>query len=61
MLKRYYDIELEDDNRVPWGGTSFMGETVEDFITDIGYTGDSLEELNEILSESGIKILEELI
>lgn len=51
------DVELEDDES-PYGGTSFMGETLRDFMheLDIPYNI-SLEDLNKELKDYGIKSL----
>lgn len=44
---------VDDDS--PYGGTSFIGETVRDFIRSINKEFYSLEELNAVLKECGIK------
>lgn len=48
-------FELEDDNTT-YGGVSFLGETVADFIGDTHYW--SIEELNKDLVACGIKPIE---
>lgn len=61
MIYKYYDEELEDDD-TPYGGTSFAGETVRDFLEDVGMETTTrittLEELNTVLKINGIKQLE---
>ena len=57
-LEKIKNYELEDDG-TPYGGTSFAGETVGDFIDSIcDVLTDSvvdLEVLNGVLMQSGIK------
>lgn len=50
-IKPYLDVELEDDNSTPNGGTAFAGETVRDFI-ETNYK--NLDELNTDLVACGI-------
>lgn len=52
------DVVLEDDGS-PYGGVSFDGETLRDFINELGlpYNID-FDELNKRLKECGIKELE---
>ena len=54
-MQKYHNIILEDDD-TKFGGISFVGETVLDFILEIGaYKIDTLRELNSKLKECGIK------
>lgn len=53
----YLDIELEDDE-TSHGGISFIGETVCDFLSECDVQINSLEELNKLLKENGIKPIE---
>lgn len=55
LLDKILNIELEDDE-TPYGGTSFRGETVFDFLCCFNDDEfDSIEELNKALKECGIK------
>lgn len=56
--KDYKDIELEDDN-TEFGGIDFVGETLGHFLDTIEEEPKTLEELNKILKECGIKELKE--
>lgn len=57
-IKYVLNMELHDDN-TDFGGVSFLGETVEDFIAETGFTKwDSVEELNKVLIQCGIKPIE---
>ena len=50
----YLDVELEDDD-TPYGGTSFMGETLWDFLIEIGAPLNSpMDKVNNMLKECGI-------
>ena len=62
-LEDVMDVELEDDS-TPYGGTSFYGETVRDFIeevegssedTDNPIKVDTIDKLNDLLKQCGIK------
>ena len=55
-LKKLLNIKLEDDNTTPYGGVSFSGETLKDFLdeAEINYST-NLEEINKALNECGIK------
>lgn len=58
-IKNYLHCKLEDDNTGN-GGTSFDGETVEDFIGDAGLSPeDSIFKLNRELKNNGIKPIRE--
>lgn len=51
------DVELEDDES-PYGGISFMGETLRDFMLGLNIPFNiSLEDLNRELQDCGIKAL----
>ena len=54
-LKKLLNTKLEDDT-TPYGGVSFSGETLKDFLdeAEINYST-SLEEINKALNECGIK------
>jgi len=53
--KDFLDYELEDDNS-PAGGTAFAGETLRDFIEDVGIPEDTqIEMINKELKINGIK------
>lgn len=55
LIKDVLNEVLEDDN-TEYGGTSFNGETVADFMEDVGLTQEqSVKELNKVLKECGIK------
>ncbi|WP_300999657.1 hypothetical protein [Lactobacillus taiwanensis] len=56
LEKEILNTELLDDNTL-YGGVSFRGETVEDFIAECGIDPQSIEDLNESLIECGIKPL----
>lgn len=58
-LRKYFDIELEDDE-TECGGTAYSGETVGDFVLEILNDEEDLtiEELNAILVDCGIKEIE---
>lgn len=49
-----FDYRLEDDE-TDHGGVSFIGETLGDFLDDIGLFPESLSQLNKALAECGIK------
>lgn len=57
-IEPYFDIELEDDGS-PYGGTSFAGETVGDFIQGLGEEDipKNLYELNKLLKQCGLKMI----
>lgn len=58
LIKDVLNVVLQDDN-AEYGGTSFNGETVADFIGEIGLTQEqSVKELNKALKECGIKEIE---
>lgn len=49
---------LEDDT-TEFGGTSFDGETLNDFLSSVGMSPDApMDEINESLIECGIKPIE---
>lgn len=51
----YLDDELEDDD-TPYGGKSFIGETLRDFLIEIGKPVDSpMYKVNKWLVECGLK------
>lgn len=56
MDKMYLTTVLEDDN-TPQGGTSYQGETLEEFLTEAGINSKdiTLTEVNQLLQENGIK------
>lgn len=56
MDKMYLTTVLEDDN-TPQGGISYQGETLEEFLTEVGinYKDITLTEVNQLLQENGIK------
>lgn len=55
--KKILEQKLED-NGSPYGGISFAGETVKDFIEEAGLSEDiTLAELNGKLNACGIKTL----
>lgn len=54
LLNRMLNHELHDDDTLK-GGVSFQGETVRDFLEEIGEEVNTVEELNELLIECGIK------
>lgn len=55
-LQNLLNTKLEDDNTTPYGGISFAGETLRDFMdeAELDYNT-SLEEINEALKDCGIK------
>ena len=53
-LDAYMDYELEDDN-TPYGGVSFDGEKVRDFIAEFEDEIKTLDDLNKALKDCGIK------
>lgn len=56
--KDFLDYELEDDNS-PAGGTAFAGETLRDFIEEVGIPEDTqIEMVNKELKINGIKPIE---
>ena len=56
MEKSYLKEILKDDNTTN-GGISFLGETLQDFLDDLGidYRDTTLKEVNSLLAENGIK------
>lgn len=52
------DVVLEEDYSVMHGGVAFVGETVGDFLWDLGWPTElkitTIDELNEALKECGI-------
>lgn len=53
--KEFLDYELQDDN-TEFGGISYVGETLKDFIADVELNeNDSIEYVNSVLRECGIK------
>lgn len=55
MLDKYFlQAELEDDS-TPYGGVSFKGETVQDFINDSNETYNTEAEVNHDLVACGIR------
>ena len=58
LIKDVLNVVLQDDD-TEYGGVSFSGETVGDFISDAGLTQEQpIEELNSVLKECGIKEIE---
>ena len=58
LIKDVLNVVLQDDD-TEYGGVSFSGETVADFISDAGLTQEQpIEELNSVLKECGIKEIE---
>lgn len=54
-ISNYLDVVLEDDGTA-FGGVSFQGETVRDFINEVDLSeNESLRKLNKALKETGIK------
>lgn len=52
--EKYWDVLLEDDD-TPYGGKSFMGETLWDFLIEIGAPLNSpMDKVNNMLKECGI-------
>lgn len=52
--EKYWDVLLKDDD-TPYGGTSFMGETLWDFLIQIGAPLNSpMDKVNNMLKECGI-------
>ena len=52
--EKYWDVLLEDDD-TPYGGKSFMGETLWDFLIEIGAPLDSpMYKVNYWLKDCGI-------
>lgn len=55
LSDKILNTELKDDESL-YGGISFIGETVNDFLEDLGLDKNiSLVELNGYLNECGIK------
>ena len=53
--KDYLQVVLEDDS-TPYGGISFVGETLENFLAEVDLPIDTdMIEVNEALVECGIK------
>lgn len=53
--KELLDIELQDDTTA-YGGISFVGETLRDFLDSVGLSHDlSIEDINLALKSCGIK------
>ncbi|WAX23209.1 hypothetical protein VL10_ORF18 [Staphylococcus phage vB_SauM_VL10] len=61
-LYNYLDIELQDDETVKYGGVSFKGETLKDFLDDagIGYWK-SVDAIDVLLKKCGIKTITETV
>lgn len=52
--EKYLNVELEDDV-TPYGGKSFMGETLKDFLLEIGAPLDSpMYKVNYWLKDCGL-------
>ena len=52
--EKYWDVLLEDDD-TPYGGKSFMGETLWDFLIEIGQPLDSpMYKVNKWLKDCGL-------
>ena len=52
--EKYLNVELEDDD-TPYGGKSFIGETLKDFLLEIGQPLDSpMDKVNNWLKECGL-------
>lgn len=60
-LFKYLDIALQDDPTTSFGGVSFLGETVADFLESVdcqsmdGTDINTINELNAALQQCGIK------
>lgn len=54
-IKKYLDYELQDDE-TEIGGVSFQGETLENFLSEVGTLSNyEMAHINDILVECGIK------
>lgn len=53
LTKTVLATKLTDD-ATPFGGVSFAGETVQDFIDTVGINPQNINDLNEALQECGI-------
>lgn len=52
--EKYLNVELEDDD-TPYGGKAFIGETLKDFLLEIGAPLDSpMDKVNNWLRECGL-------
>ena len=52
--EKYLNVELEDDD-TPYGGKAFIGETLRDFLLEIGAPLNStMDKVNNMLKECGI-------
>lgn len=51
-IKDFLDYELKDDN-TEFGGISYIGETLEDFIAEVEIS--DIDDINIILKECGIE------
>ena len=54
-IKDFLDYELKDDN-TEFGGISHVGETLGDFIAEVGMSETcDIDDINKILKECGIE------
>ena len=54
-VKDFLDYKLKDDN-TEFGGISYIGETLEDFIAEVGISETcSINDINKALKECGIE------
>ena len=52
--EKYWDVELEDDNTL-YGGKAFIGETLKDFLLELGAPLDSpMYKVNKMLKDCGL-------
>jgi hypothetical protein len=52
--EKYLNVELEDDV-TPYGGKAFIGETLKDFLLELGAPLDSpMNKVNNMLKECGL-------
>lgn len=53
-VSKYLNVKLEDDN-TPFGGISFIGQTLQDFLEEIGAEKETnMDNVNEMLKTCGI-------
>lgn len=53
-VRKYLNVQLEDDN-TPFGGISFIGQTLQDFLEEVGAEKETnMDKVNEILKTCGI-------
>ena len=54
-VSKYLNVQLEDDFTNPFGGLSFEGPTLQDFLEEVGAEKETnMDKVNELLKTCGI-------